>query len=81
MDDVRNRLIKCFEMVFPDLPQERITTATQRGLAEWDSLATVTLINVIEDEFQIEMDLEKLAQLNSFDRVLETLQTLLGVNR
>jgi acyl carrier protein len=35
----------------------------------WDSVATVTLANVVEEEFGIEMDLERLAEFDSFDHL------------
>jgi len=82
MDDLKDRVIKCFETVFPDLPRQAIPAASQAKMAEWDSIATVSLVNVLEDEFQIEMDLEKLAQLDSFDHVCENVQArLLSVNQ
>jgi acyl carrier protein len=57
MDDVSTRLIKCFETVFPDMAESEITIATQDTVGAWDSVAAITLLNVIEDEFQITMDL------------------------
>jgi acyl carrier protein len=67
VSDIQSRLIGCFRTVFPDLPETRVTLATQQSVPNWDSIATVTLINVIDDEFQIEMDLEQLTELDSFE--------------
>ncbi|HLH04120.1 MAG TPA: acyl carrier protein [Bryobacteraceae bacterium] len=75
MDEIRTRLIKCFETVFPDLPAEQIPNASQSSVANWDSIAAITLINVIEEEFQITMDLEMAGELDSFPKILEYLKT------
>jgi acyl carrier protein len=75
MDEVRSRLIKCFETVFPDMPAEQIPNATQTSVANWDSIAAITLLNVIEDEFQITMDLEMAGELDSFSKILDYLKT------
>lgn len=73
MDEIKARLTQCFETVFPDLDPAAIPGATQESVSTWDSIAAITLVNVIEDEFQIEMDLDKLADLDSFARILEYL--------
>ncbi len=71
MDEVQNRLTKCFQIVFPDLPVSEIPKATQESVATWDSVAGITLLNVIEEEFQIEIDLELAADLDSYESVRE----------
>ena len=75
MDEVGTRLIKCFETVFPDMPEAEITKATQNSVATWDSVAAITLLNVIEDEFQITMDLELAGELDSFQKIHDYLAT------
>ena len=75
MDETRTRLIKCFETVFPDMPVGEITGATQASVAAWDSIAAITLLNVIEEEFQITMDLELAGELDSFPKIYEYLKT------
>ena len=74
MDEVQSRLTKCFETVFPDLPESEIPNARQDTVAGWDSVAGITLLNVIEEEFQIEMDLELAAELDSYERICEHLK-------
>jgi acyl carrier protein len=69
MDPITLRLTNCFETVFPDLPVAEIPAASQATVAAWDSVAAITLVNVIEEEFGIEMDLDQLADLDSFRRV------------
>ncbi len=75
MDETRSRLIKCFETVFPEMPETEIVNATQSSVATWDSIAAITLLNVIEDEFGITMDLELAGELDSFPKIYEHLKT------
>ena len=75
MDDARTRLVKCFQIVFPDLSERDALEASQATLAAWDSVAAITLVNVVEDEFGIEMDLDALADLDSFDKVCKYVRT------
>ena len=75
MDEIKARLTKCFETVFPDLPADQIPQATQNSVPNWDSIAAITLLNVIEDEFQITMDLELAGELDSFPKIYEYLKT------
>jgi acyl carrier protein len=74
MDETRERLTKCFEVVFPDLPRAAITGASTATLETWDSVAAITLMNVIEDEFGLEIDLDDLASLDSFENLHSYLQ-------
>ncbi len=75
MDEMRQRLIKCFELVFPDLQESAIPSASQANLAAWDSVAAITMMNVVEDEFNFQIDLDILADLDSFERILAYLET------
>jgi acyl carrier protein len=74
MDETRQRLTNCFQVVFPDLPPEGIATASTATVASWDSVAAITLMNVIEDDFGFEMDLDDLADLDSFEKLYSYLQ-------
>lgn len=74
MDAIGDRLTTCFQTVFPDLPEAEIPVATQASVAAWDSSAVITLVNVIEDEFGIQVDFDLLAELDSFDRFHEYLE-------
>lgn len=71
MDNVKSRLVTCFKTVFPELSDEDTPTATTDSLQAWDSVATITLMNVVEDEFKIDFDLERLSEVDSFERVYE----------
>jgi acyl carrier protein len=68
MDDVQKRLFNCFHIVFPDLPESEIPLASQARVAEWDSVASISLANVIEEEFGLEV-LDQVADLDSFEKM------------
>jgi acyl carrier protein len=73
MNDVHARLAKCFTAVFPNLAPSEIPTATIKSVEGWDSLATVTLMTVVEEEFGTMIEPEELAELRSFDAYVRRL--------
>ena len=73
MDQIKSRLVNCFQTVFPNLTEAEIPSASQASLATWDSVSTIALVNVMEEEFAIEIDFECIADLDSFDRIHEYL--------
>ncbi len=69
MDNSRQRLIKCFTTVFPSLGPQTAPGATQDTVVNWDSVNTINLLNVIQEEFGIEVDYERLEEMTSFGRI------------
>jgi acyl carrier protein len=69
MDDLERRLVRCFSSVFSDLTPEQIHAASVESVPAWDSLAAVTLIAVLQQEFGIPINLVDLPELVSFDAV------------
>jgi acyl carrier protein len=69
MADSTARLLTCFRTVFGDLPDAEILKASTSTLAKWDSVASITLVNVIEEEFQIQFDYDRIEELTSFEAV------------
>jgi len=63
----KERLKNCFRAVFPTLPEGSIPGASVATVAAWDSIAAITLLHVVEEEFQTEIDLDRIADLNSFE--------------
>jgi acyl carrier protein len=57
-------------VVFPGLREAEIASASQSSIETWDSIATITLVSVIEEEFAVTMDYEVLPDLNSFEPML-----------
>lgn len=72
--NIRTRLVECFQTIFPDIAAETIPSVSQASTPDWDSVAAITLVQVLEDEFGLELDLDKLADLDSFDKVLDYLR-------
>ena len=56
MEDVKQKLIRCFSVVFPELSPHEIVTASPSTNGAWDSLTAVTLLAVVEEEFGIELE-------------------------
>ena len=71
MNELRARLLKCFSAVFPRLTEEEILVAAPGAVESWDSLASITLVTVIEEEFKVQVDPEDIEQLVSFEMTLE----------
>jgi acyl carrier protein len=71
MSDTHTRLVKCFGAVFPEVPEAELPQASTATVAAWDSLASITLLTVLEEEFGIAIDPEQLEHLQSFQSVLE----------
>jgi acyl carrier protein len=76
MDDVQKRLVRCFSAVFPTLSQDEVLQASTTSLKAWDSVASVTLFAMLEEEYDIEMDMNELAEMTSFERILAYLHKI-----
>ena len=74
MDDMEKRLTACFSAVLPDLAPEEISRASATSVESWDSVATVTLVAVVEEEFGISIDEEAPERFDSFKNILTYLQ-------
>ena len=70
MHDVGQRLINCFSTVFPELPTEEILKATSNGANNWDSLSWVTLLAVVQEEFEVQFDADTIGSCTSFEGIL-----------
>jgi acyl carrier protein len=64
------RLIRCFQAVFPDLTETEVARASVSRLAAWDSVATVTLAASVEEEFGIQFEADEIEKMNSFQSFL-----------
>ena len=77
MDSTNARLRKCFGTVFPDLSEEQTLQASAAALTQWDSLATLNLLALIEEEFGVSLDLDEL-EAPSFKTLLEMIEKATG---
>ena len=78
MNDVTQRLTKCFRAVFPELTDAQIESADMKNTPRWDSVNHIMLITVIDEEFGVDLDLEDLDLISSF-RGLRNCLTFAGV--
>ena len=78
MIDTHARLAQCFAAVFPDLTPAEIEGARPDTVAGWDSTANVTLLAVIEEEFDLTVAADDLERLDSFAALLAYVSTPAG---
>ncbi len=72
------RLTECFREAFPGLSDDTIRSAIYEDLDEWDSLASLSLVAIVEDEFNVTLPDEVVADLTSYELILATLAELDG---
>jgi acyl carrier protein len=74
VNHVTERLCECFREVFPELADDQIETAVRADMSEWDSLAALTLLTVVEEAFGVELDDDDVAKLTSFASMLNVVE-------
>lgn len=70
-ESTSERLIRCFETAFPDLDRGEIPTLDADGVEQWDSIAHLTLLSLVGQEFSIDVDFEELEETTSFEAILD----------
>ena len=70
----RDRLIQCVSAHFTNLTPAEIPRASMATVGEWDSMASVTLIAVVQEEFGIEVAPEDYERFVSFEMILDYLE-------
>ena len=78
MTDIESRISQCFQNVFPDLAEEDLPRASQASLTQWDSVAHVTLLLSVAEEFQIELDEEAFPSLTSYLLIVDYVEHTIG---
>lgn len=71
MTDIESRVSRCFLNVFSGLTPAELPTASQDSLSQWDSVAHVTVLSAIAEEFQIELDEDSFESLKSYPLIVE----------
>jgi acyl carrier protein len=74
MNDIETRVARCFSNVFPDLPPEELASASAASMAGWDSVAQVTLLSSLSEEFGFDFEIEDFEELVSYSLILEYLK-------
>lgn len=77
MDDIEQRLAECFAAVLPDIKADEIKSVSAASKS-WDSVTTITLVAVIEEEFGISIGDVDPARFDSFKSILNYLQQTAG---
>ena len=72
------RLINCFEQAFPGLSRSAIPAATHENVATWDSIAQVTLMSLIGEEFGLDIDFEEFDGATSFAAIQAVVGAKIG---
>ena len=67
MSNREARLIGCFAAVFPELSADEIRHVNSETTGHWDSLSMVTLVSLVQEEFDIEIRSDAVRDLNSFE--------------
>ena len=75
MNDIASRVSQCFVNVFPDIVVADVPRASQADLPQWDSVAHVTLLSAVAEEFQIELDDASFEQLTSYPLIVDFVET------
>jgi acyl carrier protein len=73
-DEKAEKLAVCFSKVFPEMTLDEIPLAAQENISSWDSIAHVTLISLIGEEFATDLDFEEFDGATSFASILEILR-------
>jgi acyl carrier protein len=71
MNDTQNRILRCFVNVFPDLPPAELSNLSVASLARWDSIAHVTLLSAIAEEFSLDISPEDFEELTSYKLIAD----------
>lgn len=74
MSELEARLRRCFASVFPSVGADKVQNLSVDSTGVWDSLASVTLAAVIEEECGIAIDPDVLPDLTSYTAFLEYLE-------
>lgn len=69
-----DRLVRCFASVFPTMSEAEIRASDVVQLFNLDSFAGVTLVTLIEEEFNVAVDLSELLELGSFHAISQFLR-------
>jgi acyl carrier protein len=73
MNETNKRLAYCFSAVFPAIQPDEIPRASTASLAAWDSVAHITLLSAVSEEFQVEFSTEDFEELVSFALIADYL--------
>lgn len=74
MSSIESRLTACFTNVFPQLKPEEAEAASTDTVQAWDSVAHITLLTAVSEEFGIEFEPEDYVELISYALILNAVK-------
>ena len=74
MNNIEERVATCFLNVFPNIQPDEIPGASAASLEGWDSIAHVTLLSSISEEFGFDFEMEDFEELVSYQLIVEYLE-------
>jgi acyl carrier protein len=75
VSDAKEKVVRCFSNVFPDIRRDEIPRASMASLAAWDSVAHITLLSSIAEEFGLDFEIEDFEELISYDLIVDYLES------
>lgn len=78
MPEVRESLRDCFRTTFPSVPTGSLETLAPERDAVWDSLASLTLVMLVEERFGVRIPTDEIPRLLSFDAMASYLESAQG---
>ena len=81
MPDIPSRVSHCFLTVFPDLADDDVARASQAALPQWDSVAHITLLSALSEEFQLDLDDESFETLTSYLLIVDFVESQVAQSR
>jgi acyl carrier protein len=67
IDSLEETVRSAFELP----PQSDVTTIRYRETVEWDSVAHMQLVTMLEDRFDIMLNTDEVLDMSSWDKILE----------
>jgi acyl carrier protein len=74
MNNIQQRVALCFANVFPNIRQDEIPNASAASFAGWNSIAQVTLLSSVAEEFGIDFEVEDFEKLDSYALIVKYLE-------
>lgn len=75
---ITKRLSRIFTKAFPSLDVAAAAAATMDNTEGWDSIATLTLFMLCEEDFGIKIGYDRIAETKSFSDLFKLLESKLA---
>jgi acyl carrier protein len=75
MDETEAILATCFKSILPQLSLLEISNADPDSVDGWDSVATLTLFALIEEEFGVDLTIDDVRSNHSFQGILNYIRS------